>query len=90
MTITKQKTFTYCFKCDKLIRMEEISDYRTPLENACLWETTGNYGSTLIDNINPNSEKLEIWICDNCLTENKDKIWWQKDHSPWDPYGEVN
>lgn len=71
------KIFRRCFVCEKhlqdAINGNTFYDFETPPNDAVIFHTHGNYGSTIFDP-NPNDGKfLEIAICDECL-KNKDYL----------------
>ncbi len=63
-----------CFKCNKKISsatVEPSNVYDMP-SNATVWNTTGNYGSTIYDSIS--NECLLLFICDKCLKNNQKNV----------------
>lgn len=65
-----------CFVCDKELKNVGIikpdEDINQPNDGLSL-TTVGHYGSTVFDPMDP-SRWLEINICDECITERKDRI----------------
>lgn len=64
-----------CFKCYKPIKSSTTfkNDVYEAPAGATMWSTTGNYGSSMFDEL---SDKifLIIAICDGCFYAHKDKI----------------
>lgn len=65
-----------CFCCDEKIRSEG-SDFINPPINATHWTTSGNFGSNVFDSFTE-SEKLEMYICDNCLLKKAKSVYYFK------------
>jgi hypothetical protein len=64
-----------CFRCDKQLEATyseihgvEDSIYITP-DDATVWTSLGNYGSTVFDGGEFTGRRLELYICDECLKE---------------------
>ena len=55
-----------CFCCDTSMRTVDFID------GGVSFHTHGNYGSTVFDPMN--GTYLEIYICDDCLLDNKEKM----------------
>lgn len=55
-----------CVICEKSLEI----DKHDIVYGATVWNTRGNYGSTVYDPLT-NGVKLECWICDKCLTNKK-------------------
>lgn len=67
-----------CFKCDKDIKTDFDGEFRSPPIDATAWMTHGNYGSTVYDpmgDFNGNPEYLELYVCDECLKNNSNKVY---------------
>ena len=71
-----------CFKCgktmvpsldiDPMTAVNEIP-LKPPLDGT-IWESTGNFGSTVWDPINEDDVRLNIIICDNCLINFTERV----------------
>lgn len=57
-----------CFCCDKKLEScgREPDDIQNPPCDATVWQSVGNYGSTVFDGIY-SDVVLELYICDDCL-----------------------
>lgn len=64
-----------CFCCDKKIgKTVAIDDgFDHPPNDATVWRSHGNYGSTVFDPMD--STYLEAYICDACLLKGKKKLY---------------
>lgn len=63
-----------CIVCDKEIKLRK--DFKRNFQMyATSFFTSGHYGSSIIDNINPDDEELEIVICDKCLVEKRKSLY---------------
>jgi hypothetical protein len=65
-----------CFVCEKSISSALTGKVRhelnEPPQGATCWQTQGNYGSVVYDPLASGmDEKLEICICDECLTKKR-------------------
>lgn len=60
-----------CFCCEKDIEHAGPPDSEdtisNPPDNATYWQTPGNYGSTVFDCGEFTGERLEMYVCDECL-----------------------
>lgn len=76
-----------CLVCDKEL---VINKCQAP-DDGTVWHTTGNFGSTVYDDIGGN-RRLVAYICDDCLVKKQESIthrFLQVKHShldiPWKP-----
>lgn len=72
----------FCIICDKELELDTYSDLKKNgsvgmLHGGLICDTTGNYGSTIFDPIT-SPEKLEFYICDPCMLEKQDKVFYVK------------
>jgi len=58
-----------CLVCDKEL---VINDCHAP-DDGTLWESTGNWGSTVYDSMHSNVF-LVAYVCDECLLKKKDSV----------------
>jgi hypothetical protein len=58
--------FCTCIKCDKQLQNQGVSDYNP--SGGIVFGSHGNYGCTVFDPV-IGHQKLEIVLCDKCLTE---------------------
>lgn len=72
-----------CIVCDQLIEIIGTE----PSIPATIFDTNGNYGSTIIDNIKSDEPKMVIIICDECLNRKKEFLYSQfRKNYDWLPY----
>ncbi len=59
----------FCFCCEKKLESSfpEHDTFSTPPSDATCWTSIGNYGSTVFDGGEFTSQRLEMYICDDCL-----------------------
>lgn len=55
----------YCFNCEEKLESSGSGILNFPY-NATSWQTVVNYHSRVFDS-NSENEKLQIYVCDNCL-----------------------
>lgn len=72
MMIESPLTSLKCIVCKQKMNRGEMGDLQI---YATRFPTHGNYGSSIIDNICPEDEKLEVVICDKCLAQNADCLY---------------
>jgi hypothetical protein len=46
----------------------------SPPNGGTIWESSGNYGSTVWDPTGPNDDALNIMVCDGCLKERSARV----------------
>lgn len=56
-----------------LICAKDIATASDIAHHAVIWETTGNYGSTVFDQVD-GSAFLMTYVCDDCMEERQDRI----------------
>ena len=73
-TASTKKYQRICFCCDKKLgsAMRGKDEFRFPPNDATVWRSYGNYGSTVFDPMN--NSFLEAYICDACLVKGKKKL----------------
>jgi len=70
-----------CIVCDKEISGclgfdEDGNDsFSNPPDDATVWTSVGNYGSTLFDMGEHTGERLECYVCDDCLQKKKNSVY---------------
>ena len=67
---------TRCFRCDKKMRIERDEDGHmcSMISSGLFFQAHGNYGSTVFDPPDAMNEFLELVICGECVTLNKNEI----------------
>lgn len=65
-----------CFKCDRPLELDPGTGYDSigMLFDGTIWQSYGNYGSTLFDSVSENEGKLEMYVCDECMKAKKEAI----------------
>jgi hypothetical protein len=67
----------FCLICDKEIERLSglLEEFRDPPNNAMVWISRGNYGSTEFDSV-ARDEQLEAYICDPCVAQRRHRIYY--------------
>jgi hypothetical protein len=73
-----------CFRCEKNLKstkpLNDIynDDYHYSPQDGTTWSTLGNYGSSVFDGGEFTGTMLELFICDECLENNKHLVYLYK------------
>jgi hypothetical protein len=78
-------TYRTCLVCDKELLADNCGDLSdsckvsAPPDDAIYFESRGNWGSTIFDMGEFNRDRLEIYVCDECLKKKARQIHYLKD-----------